>query len=81
MFPNETVSFQANAIPIADRIPILEKITEKSIYDLQLSFVLCDLDDYYRNPQILDEKISYFSKRMDDEFKNIFIRQERRRWI
>jgi hypothetical protein len=41
--PQETVCFGSSALPMEERIPMLEKITGTSIYDLQMSVVLGDL--------------------------------------
>ena len=58
----------------------LEKMTGKSIYDLQLSYLLKSLD-YYHDHKNLDKKIYYYSEKMDGNEKKIFMRQEQRQWI
>jgi len=60
---------------------ILEKITGKSMYDLQMSYVLSDLDSYHY-PKKYDEEISdyYANGWSEDEVKQR-IREKRRGWI
>lgn len=59
---------------------ILEKITGKSINDLQMSYLLKSLH-YYRYPEKLDKKICYYSEKMDENEREIFMRQEQRQGI
>ena len=60
---------------------ILEKITGKSMYDIQMSYVLSDLDSY-RYPKKYDKEISdyYANGWIEAEVKQR-IREKRRGWI
>lgn len=59
---------------------ILRELTGKSYVDLQLIFALNSLE-YYRDTKNLEYKINYYSDKMDEEEKKIFIRQEKRYWM
>jgi len=77
--PDEGIWFGSDLHSI--QTSILEKITGKSIYDLQMSFVLRDLD-HYRNPKKYNEEISYYCANGwgENEVKQL-IREKRRGWI
>ena len=59
---------------------ILEKITGKSIYDLQMSYVLSDLD-HYRDTKIFDEKMRYHTEGWSKDEAKQFMREQRRGWL
>ena len=58
----------------------LERITGKSINVLQLSYLVNSLNQF-RDHKILENKIIYYSKNMDDNEKKIFRRQQKGHWI
>ena len=77
--PGEAIWFGSTALPMEERIPILEKITGKSIYDLQLSFVLSDLVKC-SDPKNLDEMINQYAEKWGEDVMKREIQKKRREW-
>ena len=75
--PDEGIWFGRNLQPM--ETSTLEKITGKSIFDLQLSYALHTLD-YYRDPENFYRKIRYADGWGEEDRKQC-IREERRQWI
>lgn len=75
--PDEGVWFGRDLHPM--ETSTLEKITGKSIFDLQLSYALHTLD-YYRDPEKFFRKIRYTDGWGKNDRKQC-IREERRQWI
>jgi hypothetical protein len=75
--PDEGIWFGRDLQPM--ETSTLERITGKSIFDLQLSFAL-DTLDYYRDPENFYRKIRYTDEWGEDDRKQC-IREERRQWI
>lgn len=77
--PDEGIWFRSDLHSIDTAI--LEKITGKSIYDLQVSYVLSDLD-HYRYPKKYDEELSdYYATGWSEDEAKQRIREQRRGWI
>lgn len=75
--PDERIWFGLDLRPM--ETSTLERITGKSIHDLQMAYALYNLY-YYRDPENFYRKISYTDGWGDAERKQC-IREERRQWI
>lgn len=78
--PREAIYFGSDALPMQERIPILEKITGKSILDLQMSFVLGELAKCC-DPKYFDEIMRKHTDIWGGDLVKHDIKKERRKWI
>jgi hypothetical protein len=76
--PDEGIWFGFDLRPM--ETSTLERLTGKSIYELQLSFALHTLD-YYRDHENFDRKINYYTEGLSEDDRKQCIREERREWI
>ncbi len=78
--PGDAIWFESSALPMEERVPILEIIAGKSIYDLQLSFVIGDLNKCLA-PKYFDEKMQKHTEIWGKDIVKRDIKEERRQWI